>query len=58
LKTRHHTVKGKQCEVKRAVSRENKKIFVGGVSGDMSEAEIRAYFSRYGEVGCHCLDRQ
>lgn len=37
-----------------------KKIFVGGVSGDVSESEINSYFSTYGRVeDVHCpMDRE
>ncbi|GFR06530.1 RNA-binding protein squid [Trichonephila clavata] len=46
-----HTIKGKQIEAKRAKVRPGiKKIFVGGIESDMTEADIRNYFEHYGKV--------
>lgn len=51
-----HILQGKNIDPKRAMSRTSstkdpvKKIFVGGVSPDMPESEIRNYFSKYGKV--------
>lgn len=48
------TIKGKQCEVKPAKTREmgymNKKIFVGGLPGEFPEEELRKHFEQYGPV--------
>jgi RNA recognition motif-containing protein len=32
-----------------------KKVFVGGLSPDTSEEQIKEYFGAFGEVGCDCL---
>ncbi|XP_015930280.1 RNA-binding protein squid [Parasteatoda tepidariorum] len=46
-----HTIKGKQIEAKRAKVRPGiKKIFVGGIESDMTEADIRNYFEHFGKV--------
>ncbi|KAI1285652.1 RNA-binding protein squid [Halotydeus destructor] len=46
-----HTVKEKQIDPKRAKSRPIcKKIFVGGIDANLSEDEIRKFFSKYGKV--------
>ncbi|ESO11337.1 hypothetical protein HELRODRAFT_91486 [Helobdella robusta] len=55
-----HVLQGKTIDPKRAMSRLNnvttnnkdpvRKIFVGGVSPDMPEAEIRSYFCKYGKI--------
>lgn len=43
-------IKGKKCEVKPAKSRENKKIFIGGLPADFSEDELRKHFEQFGKV--------
>jgi len=50
LAQREQTIKGKSCEVKPAKSRENKKVFVGGLPADHPEEELRKYFEQYGKV--------
>lgn len=51
LKNVPHTIKGKQVDPKRAKARPGiKKIFVGGLDNDYPEAEIKAYFEKYGKV--------
>lgn len=50
LGMREQTLKNKQIEVKPAKSRENKKVFVGGLPADHPEAELRAHFEQYGKV--------
>jgi len=57
---RPHVVDGKQVETKRATPREArdnpdagqsvKKVFVGGVSEDIEDEELQAYFEQFGEV--------
>lgn len=50
LKMKDREIKGKKCEVKPAKSRENKKIFIGGLPSDYSEQELRTHFEQYGRV--------
>ncbi|XP_067131517.1 heterogeneous nuclear ribonucleoprotein D-like isoform X1 [Centruroides vittatus] len=51
LKTSSHAIKGKQVDPKRAKARPGiKKIFVGGLEADFPEADIRAYFEKYGKI--------
>ncbi|GIY86856.1 RNA-binding protein squid [Caerostris darwini] len=51
LKAVPHTIKGKQIDPKRAKARPGiKKIFVGGLDNDFPEADIRAYFEKYGKI--------
>ncbi|ULT94655.1 hypothetical protein L5515_010969 [Caenorhabditis briggsae] len=50
LSAREQTIKGKSVEVKPAKSRENKKVFVGGLPSDYSEAELRTHFEQFGKV--------
>lgn len=50
LQKREQTIKGKPCEVKPAKSRENKKVFVGGLPAEHPEDELRKYFEQFGKV--------
>uniref|UniRef100_A0A7E4W541 RRM domain-containing protein n=1 Tax=Panagrellus redivivus TaxID=6233 RepID=A0A7E4W541_PANRE len=50
LAVREQQYGGKTIEVKPAKSRENKKVFVGGLPIAITEAEIRACFERYGPI--------
>jgi len=50
LNDREQTIKGKTCEIKPAKSRENKKVFVGGLPSDHPEEELRKYFEQFGKV--------
>lgn len=50
LSQREQTIKGKQVEVKPAKSRENKKVFVGGLPADFPEEDLRRHFEQYGKV--------
>jgi RNA recognition motif-containing protein len=50
LSDREQTIKGKACEIKPAKSRENKKVFVGGIPADHPEEELRKYFEQFGKV--------
>lgn len=50
LQQREQQIKNKQCEVKPAKSRENKKVFVGGLPADHPEDELRKHFEQYGKV--------
>ncbi|KAI6186943.1 RNA-binding protein squid [Aphelenchoides besseyi] len=50
LQKREQNIKNKPCEVKPAKSRENKKVFVGGLPADHPEEELRKYFEQYGKV--------
>lgn len=51
---REQAIKGKQCEIKPAKTREigymNKKVFVGGLPGDFPEEELRKHFEQFGRV--------
>jgi squid-like protein len=46
LGAREQTIKGKSVEVKPAKSRENKKVFVGGLPSDFNESELRSHFEQ------------
>uniref|UniRef100_A0A1I7YLE6 RNA-binding protein squid n=1 Tax=Steinernema glaseri TaxID=37863 RepID=A0A1I7YLE6_9BILA len=50
LVEREQTIKNKSVEVKPAKSRENKKVFVGGLPADFPEEDLRAHFEAYGKV--------
>lgn len=50
LAQREQTLKAKTIEVKPAKSRENKKVFVGGLPADFGEDKLRAHFERFGHV--------
>jgi len=51
LKEANHVLKNRKIEPKRATAKERvKKIFVGGVSPDLPEEEIRKHFEQYGEI--------
>ena len=50
LAAREQTIKNKQVEVKPAKSRENKKVFVGGLPSDYNESDLRLHFETYGKV--------
>lgn len=50
LAAREQTIKNKQVEVKPAKSRENKKVFVGGLPSDFNETELRQHFEQFGKV--------
>lgn len=50
LNQREQQIKNKQCEIKPAKSRENKKVFVGGLPADHPEEELRKHFEQYGKV--------
>ncbi|KAL6738330.1 hypothetical protein ANCDUO_04923 [Ancylostoma duodenale] len=50
LAAREQTIKNKQVEVKPAKSRENKKVFVGGLPSDYNEGELRSHFEQFGKV--------
>ncbi|KRX95823.1 RNA-binding protein squid, partial [Trichinella pseudospiralis] len=43
-------LKGKKCEVKPAKSRENKKLFVGGLPSDYTEELLRKHMEQFGRV--------
>jgi len=46
-----HTINGKEVEPKKAKAKPGiKKIFVGGLEPDLPEADIRAYFEKYGKI--------
>ncbi|CAI5448500.1 unnamed protein product [Caenorhabditis angaria] len=50
LAAREQAIKGKSVEVKPAKSRENKKVFVGGLPSDYNEQELRTHFEQFGKV--------
>jgi len=46
-----HTLNGRKINAKKATPKERiKKIFVGGVSPDLPEADIRTHFEQFGEI--------
>jgi len=46
-----HTLNGRKINAKKATPKERiKKIFVGGVSPELPEEDIRTHFSQYGEI--------
>jgi RNA recognition motif-containing protein len=51
-------IKNKQVEVKPAKSRENKKVFVGGLPADHPEDELRQHFEQYGKVSIVIIDNR
>jgi hypothetical protein len=50
LSKREQQLKNKPIEVKPAKSRENKKVFVGGLPADFPEEDLRAHFEKHGKV--------
>lgn len=60
MTNRPHKIDGREVETKRAVPRDEigkpeagasvKKMFVGGIKEGMGEAELKSYFSEYGNV--------
>ena len=50
LNQREQQIKNKQCEIKPAKSRENKKVFVGGLPATHPEEDLRKHFEQYGKV--------
>ena len=54
LQDKHHMIRGRVVDPKRALARGGKeaerKIFVGGLDPDMTEEEVKTFFTRYGKV--------
>lgn len=50
LAERNQVIEGKNVEVKPAVSRGNKKVFIGGIAGDLGEENLKSHFERFGNV--------
>ena len=50
MEQRHQVIQGKQVEVKWAKTRENRKVFVGGLDPSMPAEDLAAYFATYGKV--------
>lgn len=50
LAKREQQIKNKPIEVKPAKSRENKKVFVGGLPADFPEEDLRSHFEKHGKV--------
>ena len=47
-----HELDGRKINARKATPKERiKKIFVGGVSPELPEADIRTHFEQYGEIG-------
>lgn len=59
LELKEHKLDGKLIDPKRAKALKGKeppkKVFVGGLSPDTSEEQIKEYFGAFGEVGCVCV---
>ena len=52
VNAQEHTLNGRKINAKKATPKERiKKIFVGGVSPELPEADIRTHFEQYGEIG-------
>jgi len=45
-----HILDGKKIDPKRATPKGQNRVFVGGVSQDCTEDEVKAYFSQFGNV--------
>lgn len=56
MELKEHKLDGKLIDPKRAKALKGKeppkKVFVGGLSPDTSEEQIKEYFGAFGEVGC------
>ncbi|RNA26448.1 heterogeneous nuclear ribonucleo A2 B1 -like protein [Brachionus plicatilis] len=60
MRSRPHTIDGRQVETKRATPREDsgrqevqatvKKLFVGGIRDNISDEDLKAYFGSYGNI--------
>uniref|UniRef100_A0A0K0FJ23 RNA-binding protein squid (inferred by orthology to a D. melanogaster protein) n=1 Tax=Strongyloides venezuelensis TaxID=75913 RepID=A0A0K0FJ23_STRVS len=50
LNVRVQNINDKTIEVKPAKSRENKKVFVGGLPSDFPEADLKVHFEKFGKV--------
>ena len=60
MRSRPHTIDGRQVETKRATPREDsgrqevqatvKKLFIGGIRDNISEEDLRSYFGSYGNI--------
>uniref|UniRef100_A0A915JRV6 RRM domain-containing protein n=1 Tax=Romanomermis culicivorax TaxID=13658 RepID=A0A915JRV6_ROMCU len=50
LQSKEYDLKNKKIEIKPAKSRENKKIFVGGLPADFVEEELRKHFDQFGKI--------
>lgn len=59
MELKEHKLDGKLIDPKRAKALKGKeppkKVFVGGLSPDTSEEQIKEYFGAFGEVRCVCL---
>ncbi len=49
IETGEHVINGKKVDPKRAKARQGK-IFVGGLTQEISDDEIKTYFSQFGNV--------
>lgn len=49
-----HTINGKKVDPKKAKARHGK-IFVGGLSSEISDDEIKNFFSNFGNVSKNCF---
>lgn len=60
MELKEHKLDGKLIDPKRAKALKGKeppkKVFVGGLSPDTSEEQIKEYFGAFGEVGCVCIN--
>lgn len=53
-----HVIQGKRVDTKSAHRRDQalaRKVFVGGLDPEVTDAELNEYFSQYGKVNFHSL---
>ena len=57
LAEENHSLGNRKIQPKKATPKERvRKIFVGGVSPELAEEEIRKHFEQFGEIGTSSTD--